>query len=260
MADHGSRIEVTLVAGGKYHDIDFARRQLLELLAEHDEFRVRVQPDYEDAAAIAAGSILVSYTCDVRPSEAAQQRIRAWVEGGGRWVALHGTNAALDLGTPNGVDAPRIFPLWADTLGSQFVAHPPIQPYRVELSAPDHWLVAGIEPFDTDDELYLSEYADRGALEPLLHTTFQGEATGFVESDWTSGDPTHLVMYVRRLGDGAVLYNTLGHCRGHYDMAPVMAYYPRIERCSWEQPAYHELLRRSLRWARGDSDQQGDVT
>ncbi len=260
MADHGSRIEVTLVAGGKYHDIDFARRQLLELLAEHDEFRVRVQPDYEDAAAIAAGSILVSYTCDVRPSEAAQQRIRAWVEGGGRWVALHGTNAALDLGTPNGVDAPRIFPLWADTLGSQFVAHPPIQPYRVELSAPDHWLVAGIEPFETDDEVYLSEYADRGALEPLLHTTFQGEATGFVESDWASGDPTHLVMYLRRLGDGAVLYNTLGHCRGHYDMAPVMAYYPRIERCSWEQPAYHELLRRSLRWARGDSDQQGDVT
>ena len=55
----GSRIDVTLVAGGKYHDIDFARRQLLDLLAEHDEFRVRVQPDYEDAGAIAAGTILL---------------------------------------------------------------------------------------------------------------------------------------------------------------------------------------------------------
>jgi uncharacterized protein len=256
----GSRVDATLVAGGKYHDIDFARRQLLELLAEHEELRVRVQPDYEDADAIAAGSILVSYTCDVRPSAAAQQRIREWVTAGGRWVALHGTNAALDLGTPNGVDAPRVFPSWADTLGSQFVAHPPIQPYRVELSAPDHWLVAGIEPFETDDELYLSEYADRDALEPLLHTTFSGEAAGFVESDWTSGDPTHLVMYLRPLGAGAVLYNTLGHCRGHYDMAPVMDYYPRIERCSWEQPAYHELLRRSLRWARGETNEQGDGT
>jgi type 1 glutamine amidotransferase len=247
----GSRIDVTLVAGGMFHDIDYARLELLKLLAEHDEFRVRVQPDYEDADAIAAGSILVSYTCNVRPSEDAQRTIREWVEGGGRWVALHGTNAALDIGTPNGVDAPRVFPVWADTLGSQFVAHPPIAPYTVEISNPDHWLVAGIEPFDTDDELYLSEYADRDALVPLLHTTWTGEATGFVEHDWSEGPAEHLVMYVRELGEGAVLYNTLGHCRGHYDMIPMMDYYPVIERCSWEQPGYHELLRRSLRWARG---------
>lgn len=245
------RIEVTLVAGGKYHDIDFARRELLTLLAEHDEFRVRVQPDYEDTAGITSAEILVSYTCDVRPSENAQRAIRSWVENGGKWVALHGTNAALTLGGPNGVESPRVFPLWADTLGSQFVAHPPIQPYTVSVSDPSHWLVAGIESFDTDDELYLSEYADRDALTPLLHTTWQGEAAGFAESDWTSCDPTHLVMYLRDLGRGSILYNTLGHCRGHYDMKPVLDYYPRIERCSWEKPAYYELLRRSLRWARG---------
>ncbi|WP_395155032.1 ThuA domain-containing protein [Ilumatobacter sp.] len=248
----GTRIDVTLVAGGMYHDIDFARLELLKLLGEHDEFRVRVQPDYEDADAIAAGSILVSYTCNVRPSERAQQTIRTWVEGGGRWIALHGTNSALDIGTPNGVDAPRAFPVWADTLGSQFVAHPPITPYLVEVAAPDHWLVAGIEPFETDDELYLSEHADRAALVPLLHTTWLGDARGFVEHDWTSGSGQHLVMYLRELGDGAVLYNTLGHCRSHYDMAPAVDYYPKIERGSWEQPAYFELLRRSLRWARGE--------
>jgi uncharacterized protein len=250
----GSRIDVTFVAGGMYHDVDFARRQVLELLAEHEEFRVRVQPDYEDADAIAKSSILVSYTCNVRPSLEAQTAIREWVANGGRWVALHGTNSALDVGTPNGVDAPRIFPLWADTLGSQFVAHPPIAPYRVEVTAPDHWLVSGIEPFDTDDELYLCEHADRAALQPLLHTTWTGDARGFVEHDWTDRGDQHLVMYLRELGDGAVLYNTLGHCRGHYDMAPMVPYYPKIERGSWEQPAYYELLRRSLRWARGATE------
>lgn len=248
----GKRIDVVLVAGGKYHDIDFARRELLGLLAEHEDFRVRVQPDYEDTSALGRSPILVSYTCDVRPSERAQDDIRDWVEGGGRWVALHGTNSALTLGGPNGVDSPRVFPKWAETLGSQFVAHPPIQPYRVQPSAPDHWLVAGIEPFDTDDELYLCEYHDRDSLQPLLHTEWQGDAVGFVEHDWTDCDPKHLVMYLRPLGSGCVLYNTLGHCRSHYDMAPVLEYYPRIERCSWENPAYHELLRRSLRWARGD--------
>ena len=252
-APRPQRIDVTLVAGGMYHDIDFARLELLTLLAEHPDMRVRVQPDYEDAEAIAAGSILVSYTCNVRPSESSQRAIREWVEGGGRWIALHGTNAALDVGTPNGVDSPRVFPLWADTLGSQFVAHPPIAPYRVEAADTDHWLVAGIEPFETDDELYLSEHADRAALEPLLTTTWQGEATGFVEHDWTQGDDTHLVMYLRRLGDGAVLYNTLGHCRGHFDMVPVVPYYPRIERGSWTQPTYYELLRRAIRWARGET-------
>lgn len=247
----GKRIDVTLVAGGKYHDIDFARRELLTLLAEHEEFRVRVQPDYEDTSGISASSILVSYTCDVRPSETAQRAIRTWVENGGRWVALHGTNAALTLGGPHGVDAPRVFPLWAETLGSQFVAHPPIQPYTVHVTDPAHWLVEGIASFDTDDELYLSEYAARQDLHVLLHTEWQGEAKGFVESDWTSCDPVHPIMYVRDLGQGSVLYNTLGHCRGHYDMAPVLDYYPRVERCSWEKPAYYELLRRSLRWARG---------
>src|SRR3954469_12227662 len=94
------RIDGYLVAGGKYHDIDFARRQLLDLLAEHEVARVTVAADYEDTARSAPGRFLVSYTCDVRPSPAAQAAIRAWVEGGGRWLALHGTNAALDLPRP----------------------------------------------------------------------------------------------------------------------------------------------------------------
>jgi type 1 glutamine amidotransferase len=57
-------------------------------------------------------------------------------------------------------------------------------------------------------------------------------------------------MYLRPLGSGAVLYNTLGHCRGHYDMVPQKDYYPDVDRCSWELPVFYEILRRSLRWAR----------
>ena len=136
----------------------------------------------------------------MRPSERAQRIIRDWVEGGGRWVALHGTNAALGDASIRPVATPRPFPIWADTLGSQFIAHPPIEPYPVEVSEPSHWLVAGVEPFEATDELYLSEYPDRAALVPLLHTTFQGTAAGFAESDWTTADSQHLVMYLRPLG------------------------------------------------------------
>jgi uncharacterized protein len=254
MAESVERVDACLVAGGKWHDIDFARLELLKLLAEHEHLRVKVIADYENTEAISASSLLISYTCDVRPSEAAQGAITEWVKGGGRWMALHGTNSALDLPRPNGVEAPRCFPLWAETLGSQFVAHPPIQLYRVEVADPNHWLVEGISAFDTDDELYLNEYADRSALEPLLWTHWSGDARGFNESDWsvaTRGTDEHLVMYLRTLGTGAVLYNTLGHCRGHYDMVPLRAYYPTVERCSWNEPQYYELLRRGIRWALG---------
>lgn len=248
------RIDAYLVAGGKYHDVDYARLELLKLLAEHEEIRVRVAADYEDVDAIAASSFLVSYTCDVRPSQAAQDRIRAWVEGGGRWMALHGTNSALDLPRPNGVESPRCFPTWVDTLGSQFIAHPPIAPYTVETTDPSHWLVAGVGEFDTDDELYCSEYHHRDELHALLHTTWSGDARGFQEHDWTQADPQHLVMYLRPLGQGTVLYNTLGHCRGHYDMTMAgVERYPKIERGSWAVPQYYELLRRSIRWAMGQS-------
>jgi hypothetical protein len=245
-----ARVDALLVAGGRYHDFDFARLELLKLLAEHPQVRVSVASDYGSLAALAASRFLVSYTCDVRPSEAEQAALARFVEGGGRWLALHGTNAALDF-TPNGVASPRCFPELARVLGSQFVAHPPIQPYRVEPSAPEHPLVAGIGAFETDDELYLSEYHDRERLLPLLETQYRGAAAGFVESDWSAGG-RHLVSYLRPLGRGAVLYNTLGHCRGHWDMPPVMDWYPRVERCSWERPQYHELLRRGLRWALGE--------
>ena len=243
------RFDAHLVAGGKYHDVDFARLELLKLLAEHPQLRVTVGSDYRDLEAIAASCFLVTYTCDVRPSQAEQDALARFVREGGRWLALHGTNSALDI-TREGVASPRCFPTLARLLGSQFVAHPEIQPYRVEVCAPDHPLVAGVEPFETDDELYLCEYHDREQLVPLLDTCYRGDAKGFVESDWSQAD-RHLVSYLRSFGKGAVLYNTLGHCRGHFDMRPVMDFYPRIERCSWERPQYYELLRRGIRWGLG---------
>jgi uncharacterized protein len=251
--DSSGRIDVLLVVGGKFHDFDFARLSLLNLLAEDLRFRVRVQPDYEDWSTLAQTQIVVSYTCDVRPSITAQQQFRTWVENGGRWVALHGTNSALGDASIRPIQTPRSFPLWANTLGSQFISHPKIEPYTVRVSDPDHWLVKGIGDFEATDELYLSEYHDRTELHELLHTTFTGTTAGFADSDWTQCDPTHVVMYLRPLGKGCVLYNTLGHCRGHYDMVPIVEYWPTIDRGSWDLPEFTELLRRSLRWAKGDS-------
>jgi hypothetical protein len=47
------------------------------------------------------------------------------------------------------------------------------------------------------------------------------------------------------------MYLTLGHCRGHLDLQPMVDFYPQVERCAWESPVYYELLRRGLAWAKG---------
>lgn len=241
-------IDAYFVCGGKYHDIDYARLQLLGLLGEHDRIRTRVAEDYADSAAIEASDFLVTYTVDIVPDEATAVRLRDYVSSGKRWLALHGTNSILRYVKGRGWEAPRDAQTFMQTLGSQFVAHPPIAPYRVEITAPLHPLVAGIEPFDAHDELYLSEL--HPPFETLLHTRWTGEAKGFAERDWSVDEPRP-VMYLKKVGAGEVLYLTLGHARGHYDMRPLMDEYPTVERGSWPVPAFNELLRRSLRWAAG---------
>jgi len=245
-APRPAAIECVLVAGGKYHDIDFARLQLLSLLAEDPHVRVRVFEDYEAVDAIAAADFMVSYTCDVMPSDRAQEALTDWVARGGRWHALHGTNSVLRFAADGKVETPPLAPRFMDLLGSQFMAHPPIAPYRVEVADSAHPLVAGIEPFDVEDEQYLvKQLAD---LHILLDTAFAGETPDFVRRHWPT--QRHPVLYLRTLGLGAVLYNTLGHCRGHHDLRPLVRWWPSVDRGAWELPIFRMLLRRGMAWAR----------
>jgi type 1 glutamine amidotransferase len=186
----------------------------------------------------------------VRPSADEQRVLRDFVTGGKRWFALHGTNSILEPQQGAPFQTPRSHPVYMETLGSQFLGHPPIAPYTVTPCSDDE-LVAGIEPFEVEDELYLCEY--HGEIQPLLETRFTGRALGFQEGEWTEDAPRH-VLYLHPEGEGEVLYLTLGHCRGRYDMRPIMDVYPQVERGAWESPVFYELLRRAIRWGMGGVD------
>jgi type 1 glutamine amidotransferase len=241
-----ARRNVYCVVGGRYHDFDFARLEILKLLHPHERVRTRVAEDYSDTQAIGRADALVTYTCDVRPAEPQQDALLEFVAGGGRWLALHGTNSIIEWTADGTIETPRTLPRLMGLLGSQFIAHPPLMDFRVEVTQPGHPLVAGIEPFTVKDELYLSEL--HGPNEVLLHTHYNGKAQrGFTEREWYSDEPRP-VLYLHPHGKGEVLYCTLGHCRGKYDMQPLVEECLTVDRCSWESPTYYQILARGLRW------------
>ena len=55
------RIDAHFVAAGKYHDIDYARLEILKLLAEHPEIRTTVACDYSNIDRLNECRFLVSY-------------------------------------------------------------------------------------------------------------------------------------------------------------------------------------------------------
>ena len=242
------RLNCLLIAGGKWHDIDFARLELLKLLAEDNRLRVRVLEDYSNLEALAQADLLISYTCDVTPSLAEQEALRAYVQNGGRWLALHGTNSILRFMEDDTIATPNWAPVFMETLGSIFQAHPPIETYRVEPTGVEHPLVENIQAFDVEDEQYLVHVT--APIEVLLDTEFEGQAGRFQANPWPKS--RHPVLYLRHLGKGTVCYLTLGHCRGHYDLQPLVDFYPKIERGAWQQPVFYEILRRGIRWAKGE--------
>ena len=100
------RKNVHLVCGGKYHDIDFVRLELLKLLAELEHVRTTVAADYATCEALARADLLLTYTSDVIPDDAQLAALQAFMRNGGRWFALHGTNARLEYRKGNGWVAP----------------------------------------------------------------------------------------------------------------------------------------------------------
>ncbi len=240
---HAKR-HVHLIVAGRYHDMDFARLELLKLLGETPAIRTTVDGDYARVGRLPACDLLVTYTCDVAPAPDQVAALRAFLEAGGRWLALHGTNAVLTFLDDGRIGTSDAHDDFMDVIGTKFLGHPPIGSFRIDNAAPDHPLVAGIEPFEIVDELYLFER--RGDLTPLLTADFTGNIAPFAAAEWR--DESSPIFYERQIGEGGILYLGLGHCRSHYDPSPSGAFIPHPVRCAWNYPIFYELLRRSLRW------------
>lgn len=211
------------------HDPDFVRLRLLEVLYDLGGVRTEVAPDYGDQEAIDQAGMLVTYIARRSPDAAQCEAVRRFLERGGRWFALHASNAV-----GRGCDLPSL-------LGSRFLSHPPYGRFAVSLTAPGDPLLDGIEPFEVEDELYVMEASDD--IEVLLHAHWS-EAGPDGSSNEEEIRP---LMYRRRVGAGEVLYLALGHC--NRAGAVVAGQVVPNRAGSWGWPAFNKLVRRGLEWA-----------
>jgi uncharacterized protein len=250
-------LQVYLVCNARYHDTNFARLQLLELLSRHDDVHTWVGNDYSDMTRIENSDLLITYTCDVVPTLDEQRRLRRYVENGGRWFALHGTNAIIEfvgeairsgeISIPGKANTPDGAPELMNLLGSRFIAHPPSDYIHIRIADPTHPVVEGLEDFTVFDEPYYCEFSD--GIRVLLDAHYTTPASSYVRADW-SEDVPRPQLYEHPVGSGAVLYLMLGHCRGRNDMRPIMDDAP-VDHRSWSEPMFRVLLDRGVEWGLG---------
>lgn len=240
---------VMLVAGGMPgHDYDFARLRLLHLLQERGGVRTEVFTNYPEPEVLGDTDLLITYTCNQWPSAAFEDAIPGFLEGGGSWLALHGSNS-LSATEDDEFAAGRGKEFFG-ALATRFNDHP--RPLEFVVSAPaevTHAIVVGLREFTTFDEFYIMD--DFNKFEVLLEARLLPGATPADLTLYESGkvlDPavTSPALYTRNVGNGSIVYCALGHCDPSWCEEPVL-------RCSWDLPVYEAILRRSIDWLLGDA-------
>lgn len=253
------RIDVYLICNARYHDTDFARLELLKLLAEQEDIVVRVAEDYSNTYAIQQSRMLITYTCDLAPTLEQQYGLRDFLLGGGRWFALHGTAAIIEwvgdpvdwggVQLPGHVQCPNTVPLLTEMLGARYVAHPAQQTIEISIADPSHPMVKGLEDFEVFDEPYYFDFLE--SVKPLLIAHYNASAFPYVREHWDDDAPRPQ-LFSNAYGQGEVMYTSLGHCRGKFDMQPIGIDVCDVERGAWDSPIFYELLRRGIRWGIGE--------
>ena len=258
-------VGVHLVVGGfppgsgAGHDMDHVRLRLLQALAQHPNVMTSVANDFSRLDTwLAVSRFLITYTAGPYPDDAQNEVLRAWLEGGGRWLGLHGTSGGR--ASRSGRRRQMVRTSHHDTLGGFFLNHPPIR--RFALDVVDHELTAGVEPFTTSDELYFVELTHPDDTTILLTTELADDpepSFGFSYERDTSllaDGRTRVIGFTRSVGAGGVTYYALGHCHDPAtnsqpwvdESVAAEGRTPLTFRGSWETDGFNRLLANAIDW------------
>ncbi len=265
-------IRVHVITGGfpvgspAGHDMDYARLRILQLLHTQTNVTASVSGDFTDIERWLPGcQLLVTYVAGPFPNETQNRFLRQWLEGGGRWLGLHGTSGGK--AAPVGSDQRVRKMVKADhhaTLGGFFLNHPPLRKFRVDVVNQQHVLTKDMPAsFEVMDELYLVELQDPENSDILLTTELAKDPSppgfGFAYDEDTAlqaDGKTRVLGFTRALGRGGVAYIALGHCHSPTsNMQPFVdesvdgaRTTPQVFRGSWDTRPFEQLLRNGIEW------------
>jgi hypothetical protein len=235
------------------HDHDYARLRVLGLLAEQN-IAASVGNDFADIEKwLPVSRLLITYVAGPYPDAAQCSALREWLEAGGHWLGLHGTSGGRAVRVEGYRQRRTIKTEHHALLGSQFLTHPPICRFRVDVR--EHALTRGIgTSFEVDDEPYFIELQDPGSTRILLTAEYGPDAVspsiGTIYASDTSLLPdgkTRVLGYTRDVGRGGVTYFALGHCHNPSTRpGNVSDSTPKVFRGAWASDAFIGLLRNAI--------------
>ncbi len=270
---HASRVHVVVggfppgAHGG--HDMDYARRRLLELLQEWPRMIATVCNDFTDIERWLPGTqLLITYTAGPYLNDEQNRFVADWLAKGGRWLGLHGTSGGRAVRVGESGERRRMVKTsHHETLGGFFLSHPPMRKIRVEVADRDHFLTRNLPPsFDAIDEPYMIELQHPASTRVLLTAVLGGVTSppgfGFEYEEDTALLPdgkSRVLGYTRDVGAGGVTYIALGHCHSQVSNSQSLVdasvspsgKAPDILRGPWETDAYLQLLRNAIAWGVG---------
>ena len=255
-----------LIAGGfppgssAGHDHDYARLRLLGLLAEQD-VAASVANDFADIERwLPVSRLLITYVAGPYPDAAQCRSLRAWMESGGRWLALHGTSGGRAERVEGARQRRTVKQEHHALLGSYFLTHPPICKIDVDVRDASDRLTRGLGPsFQVEDEPYFIELQDPASTRILLTADYGPGATSPTigtlyptDTSLQADGRSRVLGYSRDVGAGGVTYVALGHChnpaiRASRTPDPTDTT-PLTFRGSWETEAFTALLRNGIAW------------
>jgi type 1 glutamine amidotransferase len=243
------------------HDHDYARLRLLTLLAER-QIPASVANDFADVDKwLPVSRLLVTYVAG--PYAGAEQciRLRSWLEAGGHWLALHGTNGGRAERVEGLTQRRTVKAEHHALLGSMFLTHPPACLFRVDVCDKEHPVTRGLgNSFEVEDEPYFIELQAPASVQVLL-TADYGAASRWpvvetlygTDTSVQSDGKTRVLGYTRRIGEGAVTYLALGHCHNPYarmGRSPIGGSEQLTTfKGPWETCAFSTLLSNAIAWA-----------
>jgi len=266
MADRLPR-RAHLIAGGfppgssAGHDHDYARLRLLSLLAEK-ELQASVANDFTDLERwLPLSRLLVTYVAGPYPTDAACDRLKSWLEGGGHWLALHGTSGGRAERVEGLPQRRTVRTAHHELLGSMFLTHPPACRFRVDVSGEAHPITRGLgASFEVEDEPYFIELQSPQPARVLL-TAEYGAAGAWpavttlygADKSLQADGRTRVLAYTRQIGNGGVTYVALGHCHSPATRTARSAATGGDQaatfRGPWEGQAFTTLLGNAMAWA-----------